>query len=404
MNHHKAPALESAPINHPDSLSTGASVTLGDCRFISHVTVKQDGSYECTNSTMRYFFKPTPPPSLHSIVQNIQKKRPFRWFNHPKHLDSIIAGCLSPSTTSELPSLEEHILGTRKNVILTWRGILTKIFLGESVTLHVSLIDGILYMEEEDTKPKWRARRYTFGDAIGMAFEDAYTCAKPKQEGQNQAHRIANTSESSAHVDTQWGNVITRTLGDLNLVFCGEVDAVRESDPASNTDDGTDTLDFLGRRIELKCKSSKGKSAPWPRWHMQSHLLAVPEIFIGYRDDSSKIVRTRLVRTQDIKPASFEERIEKGYRVLKELKERLSTSTDTSNLESGTSLNANDNIWKVAIGKWTLGPVTRLGDAEAQKVKRRREDPSRPIERVGIVPKALVEAIQANREGSGTLV
>jgi len=139
MNHHKVPALESAPVNNPDSFSTSASVTLGDCRFISHVTVKQDGSYEFTNSAMRYFVETTPPPSLHSLVQNIQKKRPFRWFNHPKHLDSIIAGCLSPSTSSS-PNLEEHILGTRKNVILTWRGILTKcLLLTRNVELFVYL-------------------------------------------------------------------------------------------------------------------------------------------------------------------------------------------------------------------------------------------------------------------------
>ncbi|KAK7442789.1 hypothetical protein VKT23_016034 [Stygiomarasmius scandens] len=259
-NHDLTPVLTdpSTSTSKPESPPTTINVTLGDCRFISHITTKEDGSYECTNSAMRYFAEPINPTSslsLRSRVQNILKQQPGRWFDHPKHLDPIIAGCLSPSVrSSSRVNLEEHILG--RNVVLTWRKILTRIFVGESITLHVSLIDGILYMEEEDPRPRWRAREYAFGDAVGMAFEGAYTVtsAKSKRKGRDQAKGRIQLG-GLTHIGTQWRNIVVRTLGDLNLVFCGEVDAVR--DLKNNTGRETD-MDFFNRRIELKCRNSKG--------------------------------------------------------------------------------------------------------------------------------------------------
>ena len=53
---------------------------------------------------------------------------------------------------------------------------------------------------------------------FSMAFEDVYT---------HQATSTSNSDETGRSVNPQWGNIVTRTLGDLNLVFCGEVDGVK---------------------------------------------------------------------------------------------------------------------------------------------------------------------------------
>ncbi|THV01854.1 hypothetical protein K435DRAFT_383668 [Dendrothele bispora CBS 962.96] len=164
---------------------------------------------------------------------------------------------------------------------------------------------------------------------------------------------------------------------------------------------------------------------------MQSHLLGVPEIFIGYRNDDHDIVRTEIVYTEDIKPKKFEDDIERGYRVLSSLRERLSTEqqgdgmkvsdksdSDLQNAMIGLNLSLNrprhepgdttrdtgrltsdDCIWKVTIKKWSFDAVERLNAADAQNVKKRREDPSRPIERIGIIPEAFVDAIRASVKG-----
>ena len=146
---------------------------------------------------------------------------------------------------------------------------------------------------------------------------------------------------------------------------------------------------------------------------MQSHLLAVPEIFVGYRNDSDKdgrleIVRTKLIRTEDIRPANFEEQIERGYKLLKELRERLCGSSTEGMRSTGLTREANssnaDRIWKIAIEKWSLRSVKQLDDAKAQKVKKRREDPSRPVKRIGIVPKVLVQAIRVGKRAGRILV
>ncbi|KAF5353681.1 hypothetical protein D9758_008608 [Tetrapyrgos nigripes] len=420
--------------------------TLGECHFVSDLTILED-FYECNDTAMRYFVgatsdsatsdsltlegngashvnligQPNVTVSLTKPVQNILKKRPFRWFNHPKHLDSIISACLSAAPVPASGIGESEYLA-KENVVITWRGILTKIFLGDTITMHASLIDGRLYMEEEDPKPNWKAKKYSLSDAVGKAFEDTFTETRPiGRDGLPRRIPKANT---------QWCNVVSRTLGDLNLIFGGEVDAFN----CKASEDLHDNHGILDRRVELKTKLL-GSKIHYPRWHMQSHLLAVPQIFVGYRNDNLDIVKTQSIHTANIRPRNFEENIAKGYRVLSVLRghlsrsaelercTRLQSSTSASseshtNLDSpdlgldklclkdpaidttwdtntgtGASDDASDCIWKVTIRKWTIDSVHLLSMADAQRVKERRENPSKPVERLGIVPKVLIDAM-----------
>ncbi|KAL0575855.1 hypothetical protein V5O48_006105, partial [Marasmius crinis-equi] len=143
----------------PESLplpATGASPgtenvqKLGDCQFVAHVMTKDDGTWEVnSHSPIRIFPSSNANENrcldLAPTVRQIQNRRPFRFFEHPKHLDSIVGGCIDSGNTRFLKE---------DKVVVTWRGVLTRIFLGEAVNLHVSYIDGRMYIEEEDPKPQ----------------------------------------------------------------------------------------------------------------------------------------------------------------------------------------------------------------------------------------------------------
>ncbi|KAJ8074450.1 hypothetical protein PM082_015351 [Marasmius tenuissimus] len=340
---------------------------LGDCRFIAHIKTQEDGSFEVNSTTPIRIFPSSNESLLLDLgpaVRGIQKRRPFRFFQHPKHLDSIVGGCLESENV--------HFM-RETNVVVTWRGVLTKIFLGEAITLHVSYIDGRMYMEEEDPKPERRTHQYDLTNAVGMAFEDVYT------------HPLASntrTDQSGRDVDHQWGNIVMRTLGDLNLIFCGEVDAVKDGIGNGHPDD------WFDRRVELKSKSAQSKSPiNKAKWHMQSALLGVPEIYVGYRDNALRITQTRTIRTADLKPGTYESNIHRGYEVLSSLHSILEEKVR----EGGQ---VDDVVWKVTVKKGSITGIVQLDETQTNRVKRRREDPQKPIERVGIVPRDMVASLR----------
>ncbi|KAF9257922.1 hypothetical protein L218DRAFT_981894 [Marasmius fiardii PR-910] len=357
------------------------NLTLGPCHLIAHITTKNDGSYEINShpGAMRIFPATNENRYLNlgPTVQKLMKRRPFTFFQHPKHLDSIISGCIDSGNA--------HIL-QKPNTVVTWRGILTKIFLGEEVALHVSFVDGTLYIEEEDPKPEWRAKKYAFTDAVmktapptWMAFEDVYT------EPWASTSMVIKSSQKE-HVDDQWCNVVQRSLGNLNLIFGGEVDAVKENDTGDE-----DSSHWFEKRIELKSRNVDARgSIKYARWHMQSSLLGVPEIFVGYRDNtpSLRVTRTRTIRTSDIQPTNFYESLRQGLEVLTAL-----WATFESKREEEGDLD--DTIWKLVIKKGHVKDPVKLSDVQAEKVKRRREVPQKAsIARIGIVPKEIVSRLR----------
>ncbi|KAH7923115.1 hypothetical protein BV22DRAFT_1036718 [Leucogyrophana mollusca] len=237
-----------------------------------------------------------------------------------------------------------------------------RVMTGAKVTVHVSYIQGKLYLEEEDPHP---GRRYKFdrGDAIGMAFEDEFTATNPS---------------------ATWTNVVTRKFGDITVLYSGEVDGVKA--PIGNHS----AEDLMDRRVELKTTGlTRRNNLPWRKWYMQSYLLGIPTVFIGYRDHADVVRETEEVHLADMPIRENQEsRIAReGYGALVSLKK---TFASLSEGEVGSD----DAIWKVTIQGGALRGVKRLNENQAQKVKMRRADPEHPVDRLGIVPRRIIEVLK----------
>ncbi|KAL0565035.1 hypothetical protein V5O48_016999, partial [Marasmius crinis-equi] len=94
---------------------------------------------------------------------------------------------------------------------------------------------------------------------------------------------------------------------------------------------------------------------------------------------------TRMMRTSEIKPNNYDSSIQRGYEVLSSLR---------SELESKSHEGGDNVIWKVTIKKGSVAGITRLTDAQATRVQKRREDPQKPIERIGIVPEEMITSLR----------
>ncbi|ESK86829.1 dhp1-interacting protein [Moniliophthora roreri MCA 2997] len=339
---------------------------LGDCKLIAHMSLEEDGSYT-VNDDRNMRLLTTSAASrrvvyLYPRMDEIRQIRPSWAFTQPKYIDSVVWSCIATGRDDLLRA---------GNGIVTRRGILSRIFLGDfPITLHVSYIDGNLYMEEDRPDLRrdcWKAHNFTRNDATGMAFEETFSKIKPSDD---------TSSQGKSSFGAQWANVVSRSFGSMNLIFSGEVDAVK---------DWRAGCDWFERRIELKCKLV-GTKVPYDRWHMQSYLLGVPEIFVGYHTWNLQISHTDTIRTAEIKTHKFDGHIARGYRALSSLRSYISREQSNS---------TDDTIWRVTVDNGRLANVQKLSPSEAETVKKRREDSSRtPIERIGIVPKSMIDALR----------
>ncbi|RDB16074.1 Decapping nuclease RAI1 [Hypsizygus marmoreus] len=325
------------------------AISFGTIDYIGNVSIDENGHYRLGDSAMRTFEPLALPVNLVPSKQRILLTKPHLFYQHPKHLDSILDTCLLAGRIDALSAAD----------VIAWRGMLTKILLGIELALHVSWIDEKLYMEEEDPKPNYRRQRYDDSAANGMAFEDVFT--ENLEPGANKG---------------QWGNVVSRNLGTMSLLYGGEVDGVR---PPENG-----RLSTRERRIELKSRKLNTKSQNTARWHIQSSLIGVHEIFVGHRTDSDQIIKAESIIVSDIHMTS---RAASAHALLTKLR----------NLTRDASRDEN-SIWKVILKKGDIVQVTELGPTQVSKVKGRRDDPRSPVKRIGIVPQRVIEALRAGRE------
>ena len=126
------------------------------------------------------------------------------------------------------------------------------------------------------------------------------------------------------------------------------------------------------------------------KWYMQANLLAVQEIYIGHRDDEYRVVRTQLIETSSL-AIPLDERIHHTYEFLTRLRRMITMSSNHDE----------DAIYKVTLLKDGTFSVERLDPAAAEKVKSRLGNPGNPIDRIGIVPRRVVEVLRSHDASGG---
>ncbi|KAJ6573395.1 hypothetical protein DFH09DRAFT_1457321, partial [Mycena vulgaris] len=257
-------------------------------------------------AALRYFVSPPPNPNF-NLRDGLQRflRLPFkqRAFQRARRLDNVFATCLAARNSEELLKAE----------VVTWRGIMKKIMLGEKLDLNVSYYKGVLYLEEDSTRTRFDNN--SEGTYMGHRFETFCTTAAPNGEADGGA----------VDMHTLWNAAITRKLGALNILLVGEVDCVT---PNYLENPGPQNY------MELKTKRVEGTNysitSNRSKWEMQSYLLGTPEIFVGFVDPAGVVRSTRTLAVRDVQSAA-QHRIDWGARVIHALREFCAVSTETEN-------------------------------------------------------------------------
>jgi RAT1-interacting protein len=100
--------------------------------------------------------------------------------------------------------------------------------------------------------------------------------------------------------------------------------------------------------------------------YLQSHLLGVSEVFVGYRNEDDVIEETVLASVESLIPQGIQAKITRGYNVLSNIRERVV-------MAQAASEGAGDNsIWRVDIQGGGISTFESLTRAERAKVTKSR--------------------------------
>ncbi|KAJ6594883.1 hypothetical protein B0H19DRAFT_1366627 [Mycena capillaripes] len=311
------------------------------CFSICDERLEVDGT-----TALRYFVEPPLNADLrdglHKFLKLPLKDRAFK---RARRLDNVFKTCLESENSEDLLKAE----------VVTWRGIMTKLMLGQKLDLNVSYYRGVLYLEEDC--PRMQFDTNSEATYMGHKFETfCSTAGEPQMDDVN--------------LHTLWGVAIMRTLGSLNILLVGEVDCVKA---------GYSENPGPEHYVELKTRKMSGDryNIPnWKKWEMQSHLLGTPEIFVGFPDATGVVRAFKTFTAQDIHPTQY--RIDWGARVIHSLKAFCTCSVNASG-----SL----KVWHVQARKQHVD-IRELGFKEVQKLNKGG------VPRNGIIPVSFIKGLE----------
>jgi len=242
------------------------------------------------------FFK-LPPAAAnlnHGYDQYVQRDE-----SKNEHLDSLLFALMK---TGEKGSAADMV--RRRADIITWRGMATKLCAAlyegrDGFQMNLQMVNDTLYIEEwvsREAKAKKAARE---GNARqrkmayrGYAFESWCTSDQRQTDVvDGWATSRSNAAQWGGNVNTnvQWCSIVKTKLGDHRLILGGEVDCV---DP--ETKETVELKTTMVIRAQLEEARFETKML---RFYLQSFLLGIPKVFVGFRDREGTLQATHEFET-----------------------------------------------------------------------------------------------------------
>ncbi|KAJ7595496.1 hypothetical protein C8J56DRAFT_922457 [Mycena floridula] len=264
--------------------------------------------------------------------------------NHPNRLDRILRMILDSDV------LNSGVF-PRPQAVVAFRGVFKKIMMQKSyLALNMCFYQGTIYLEQYDPTPTKLHTDVHVNEFIGKKFETLCTASTLEDLRLHERFYLGAT----------W------SLGDMNLYMAGQVDCTLAQD-----DNKSDTSKY----VELKAKKTGDEKVSGADWYLQSQMIGVPIVFIGYHD-GKQLKRTEAIKVGDILTAQIQNRYDWLLRVLKSLRAHcLQPSGD-----------AEAAVWRVEVMKNKV-KARRIFNSELKRINGRDK-------RVGILPVWFTEGLK----------
>ncbi|KAF7327914.1 RAI1 domain-containing protein [Mycena kentingensis (nom. inval.)] len=263
----------------------------------------------------------------------------------------------------------------------------------DTFDMNVMCVKGVLYLEEHrsdavlreknDVAPRQLQQMY-----YGYAFESYCTSSSPN--GPDVPPHAGDPPGWSGDVNTnvQWCSVVRTKLGNTRIVIGGEVDCVRGKYTGK-----TDTFVELKTSMSIRGAQDEARfEKKLLKFYMQSFLLGVPEIVVGFRTPSGELMTTQTFRTVEIprlvrgKPHAWDPTmcLRWGDTFLRMLQDRCRPAEDGSE----------DRVWRVVFRPKDGVDVELLDESGVAEVVAGED-------RVGFLPKWYWEEVGGKSVPSG---
>ncbi|KAI0346910.1 hypothetical protein BDW22DRAFT_1425008 [Trametopsis cervina] len=301
--------------------ATPEDLSWGPIEHLAHYSCDSSANVTFDLSCLRVFKRPTALPF--DLTQGRQmfyvNNEHNRSYGHPIPLDSLSRACVALGQEEKL----------RNAHVVTWRGVLVKLMLGIPIDLRFYAVAGVLHVLLYDHVPNVTHASQLLTGYHGYAFESLCT---PSTDTDTDTFEVPSLDV--------WKCIVRRQFGDLNIVFGGEVDcAKREYDGTSDC-----LMELKTEQIGAKARPSKYK-----KWVLQSWLMGITEICVGYRDSYNQLQRVDFLPLEEMytfAPGTLDISYRSCYKVLQELRAFCSTR--------GAEVEGADNAWMVSVKKGVL--------------------------------------------------
>ncbi|CAM1508299.1 Fc.00g051470.m01.CDS01 [Cosmosporella sp. VM-42] len=278
----------------------GASAPVKRPKEFACFSYDDNHGFRLDDSSLKYYYTPQLGADLSKGFETFQKHDD----SGNEHLDSL------------LKPIVAHEKETGKKIdanVVTWRGMMTKIMAApfdqmDGFEMNATLYQDCLFIEENHEykvasrskegqgKPR-RGPPLEVMQFWGYKFETLSTLPAPWAETSREF--IENRENEIVNNNAQYCSIVRTGIGKTILCLGGEVDAIWDSKPAQK---GAPI-----NWVELKTSAEIRHSGDMENFHrklmkywIQSFLLGVPKIIVGFRTRDGVLVDINEIETQKI--------------------------------------------------------------------------------------------------------
>lgn len=285
---------------HPVARFAGASQPVKRPKEFACFSYDEEHKFRLDDSSLKWYYPPALGSSLSRGYEDFVKLDE----SQPEHVDSLLKTIANHERESGNPIDAQ---------VVTWRGIMTKIMSApfedrDGLELNATLYRGCIFVEEnhdyrmamkkEQESQTWRGPiSQEVMSFWGYKFEALSTLPAPWAE--TSRDYIENRDNLVVSNKEQYCSVVRTGIGSTILCLGGEVDAVWDAKPAEK---GA-PINWVELKTSAEIRSDRDMDnfeRKMMKFWIQSFLLGVPKIIVGFRSREGVLVKLEEIETATI--------------------------------------------------------------------------------------------------------
>ncbi|PVH81686.1 Dhp1-interacting protein Din1 [Cadophora sp. DSE1049] len=278
----------------------GQSAAIKRPKEIACFSYDDKHQFRLDDSSIRYYYPPTIGADLSRGFDTFEKLDDAA----DDHLDSLL---------KTIMALEKETGKRVDTDVITWRGMMTKIMGAifsdrDGLEMNATIFQGTIFIEENhEYKRQSQARQSRQFSQPGRPSQDMMSfwgykfetlCLLPRPWDETPREYIENRENEIVNNHAQYCSVVKTGIGSTTMVLGGEVDALWDSKPA---DGGPIKWVELKTSAEIRHDGDlMNLERKLMKFWIQSFLLGVPKIIVGFRTQDGFLKRVEEMDTASI--------------------------------------------------------------------------------------------------------